>query len=390
MKVRPKNLIVVILYFLIYLNCFIQLRSKLYYNNKWNRISAYVMYAIVVSCFLYCIMNLHFIRVSKWNITIYGLIIYELTVCLAISRRINFQEIVIDMLSWPLISIVFYDYCNKNQLKTVFKKITLMWMPILYIFSLPNIIEHLFSYGRYGDVIGPVYYLFATLPLAYLVCSNRITTIFSIITLIFITVSTKRLGFLIVISGMIMVFLVEGYFNEQLRKRAFSVLKRIIVIASMLAVGYIILTKYNIAVWNRIINLSSDEGSGRLDIWRIVMNEFEKSSIRQKVFGHGFNKVAYDLNIYGRALFAHNSFMEIMYDFGFVGLGIIISIVIQVIMRGIELIKEKNYMAKSLIYTIPVMLGLGFFGYFFEQGYIILPISAAWGICMSDGNTYIS
>ena len=58
---------------------------------------------------------------------------------------------------------------------------------------------------------------------------------------------------------------------------------------------------------------AEDEGSGRLDIYNASIALIESSDFIGHVIGHGYNAVKYQLE-----LSAHNDFLEIIYDFGWI------------------------------------------------------------------------
>jgi O-antigen ligase len=62
-------------------------------------------------------------------------------------------------------------------------------------------------------------------------------------------------------------------------------------------------------------------GSGRVEIWMAVLEIIHNSRLQEIFIGHGTEMVHVDLlSHYGFAYDAHNDFLEILYDSGFVGI----------------------------------------------------------------------
>lgn len=381
MKIKLSKLIVTILYALIFVLAVTQLRYQLMYTNDWLVIYTYVVYAMFLLSVLYFVTRRK-IANNKWMYSLLILIIYEFVITAVAGSAFSPGEIIRDMLTWPLLSMVFCDYCSKKEIPEVFGKITIIGESAICILSIPNIIEHLATYGRYGSVIGPVYFVFTVLPLVYLTCNKKISIVFSAIAAILIVSSTKRLGFLVVVCGISLSYLSEAYVQKNLHERIKKTWRRLLFLAVALIVCFILMQRYNADVLTRLSSLADDGGSGRTKIWEMVMDAFYDLPIYRKLFGKGCHAVAYDLNLYGRHLYAHNSFMETMYDYGIIGLGILIWIVVKVLRKVIELHRKRDTMASALVFTVPITIGLGLFGYFFEQANIIIPVCVAWGICM--------
>ncbi len=359
-----------------------QLRYQLLYTPLWSHLFQYTLYIILALSLAYIILTGHLIR-NKWILLLLLLIGYELAITVFFGSAANIREILQDLLTWPLLSIVFCVHFRRHQIPDYFSKITVIGMVAICLLSIPNITEHLRSYGRFGAVIGPVYFVFAFLPLVYLTCSKKTAYLFSALATAIMLISTKRLGFLIVIFGIAASYLSEAYILGNIRKRIKETWKRIVLLLLVAVVGFILMERYNAGILDRLASLSGDGGSGRAKIWETVIENYNRSSFFRKIFGHGCHAVNYEMSFSGRHLYAHNSFLETLYDYGVVGLMLIIYLTFMLIRRVFELHKNSSVLAPVLVFTVPIIIGMGVFGYFFEQTNIIIPVCATWGICMS-------
>lgn len=385
MKIKLSDLTIDILYTLLFAFAFADMRYQLIYTKGWDDICDGIVILILLICFFYFFLLRCLFRMNKWIVLLFIMIVYEWLVTLSCRGVSHGFENIRDILIWPLVSIVFYDYFSKNSVPKSFSFITIIGMSILYVFSVPNLLIHLNGEGRHGGVIGPIYYLFSFFPVVYLSCKKKITTLFLIMSFVFILLSTKRVGFLIVVSGAILIFMVEGYVQDDLKNKINKNMRRWLFFLLLLAVGYALIQRFGSSVIRRFYNLENDEGSGRLKIWKVVWLHFNKSTFFQKLYGHGCHAVKYDIRILRDGhVYAHNSYLETLYDYGYIGLGLIILLVIFIFSQGINLLKNRSLKAPAMFYTFPIIVLLGLFGYFFEEARIIVPISAAWGICMAQ------
>lgn len=98
------------------------------------------------------------------------------------------------------------------------------------------------------------------------------------------------------------------------------------------------------------------------------------------MFGHGFQAVYYRLKPYGVDRLAHNSFIEFLYDYGYVGLGIFFGFLATQLIGAIKAIQHKNLHAPEMLYSLLVAVVFGLSSYFFEESTIIVPIAAFGGV----------
>lgn len=120
----------------------------------------------------------------------------------------------------------------------------------------------------------------------------------------------------------------------------------------------------------RFSNIDKDGGSGRDIVYATVLSAFERSSILQIFFGHGYQSVVNTFRIG-----AHNDLLQIVYEYGLVPLALYISFLIKL---GIYAVKNFRPNTKNGNYSyvlainvsIIIILGMlncmvasAFFGY---------------------------
>ena len=97
------------------------------------------------------------------------------------------------------------------------------------------------------------------------------------------------------------------------------------------------------AAVERVENLEEDEGSGRLERYKDVLRLLRDEDNRGKiVLGHGYRTVEDSL---GESSSAHNDFLEVLYDYGIIGLLLFVLFHLALIKRVLYLRKiESEFM----------------------------------------------
>lgn len=193
--------------------------------------------------------------------------------------------------------------------------------------------------------------------------------------------SLKRSALIIVLVGVALAFIDRGYVKGV--KRASSNVFAIVLLLSI--IGFLHFSPYSPLsdMQSRFENIDSDEGNGRMDIYGLVLFKFDQLSLENKVFGAGYKKVQYDLtggNL-DSSLSAHNDFVEVLYDYGYVGESLYILLFFTILFRAIKYKREGKW------YAIPAFVGFFLFLIIcLFSNLIIYPtyflfLSAFWAFC---------
>lgn len=83
-----------------------------------------------------------------------------------------------------------------------------------------------------------------------------------------------------------------------------------------------------------VAGLVGGTGSQRVTAWGGVLSSFGSSDLLHQAFGHGYGATR---EVTFNGLVAHNSFIEILYNFGIVGLVLYVSCIVLVIRRAVSL-----------------------------------------------------
>ena len=337
---------------------------------------------LALDCVFLLIHYLHRKRIEYRSIIVIIYLIYNTTVTYA-TRQVRVTEILFDGYVWPITFLtVFLYYSYENPFHTIYvmKRVVTVGTIACMLCIVRNIEIHLATYGFSGRTIGPLYYLIAFIPFFLLFSSFKVQIAISLPIAILVLVSTKRTAFLIMFIGFCGYYLIKAHMENKLTDR----IKRYLLfgLAGIIAIITLIwvTNKYDIQTVNRLMNSVDDQGSGRIVLWDKVIRYIKNSSTGKIIFGHGFHSVPYEIMPLNQLLYAHNGYLEALYDLGVVGLAFLVSFVIYLITQLVFMIKTQYWAAPALCFSIIHMLLLSAFGYLFEQSVIIIPMVILWGM----------
>lgn len=291
-----------------------------------------------------------------------------------LNGLVNSNDMFLDIresIWWPLIYFLFYIIAfNDNKgiyLKTLIKKI----FPILFIIFF---IQYLFIregnfifYTQSGVKIyessNQIFFNSLLLPFAFLLNDKRVKYIILIIGLIIVLYSFKRSAIIYTTLIVIMSIYYDFIHNKESNPIRGIVLSCIIISVGLYSFRYIDKqTSGNIS--QRFETMEMDKGSGRLDVYKNVWKLYQGKSLELKILGSGNNSVADDNVIFSygqiKRLSAHNDFLEILYDFGIIGIVLYFIIIINILKRIFYLnkIDDKLFQANLAVFIIFIVVSL--------------------------------
>jgi O-antigen ligase len=197
---------------------------------------------------------------------------------------------------------------------------------------------------------------------------------------ILVVLSAKRTGLLALVSGFCIYLILMINQGHSSKDKFRSILKIALVGCLIYFIAGHFMDSYLANVLNRFRAISEDKGSGRLIIWYLIISQFKQAPIGAKIFGHGFHAVPNFIRPFGKYIFAHNSYIEFLYDLGIVGAIILLSVVINMGVFLLRLIRDKYEIALPAAFAFCVILAFSFASYCFEESNYIMPIAMFWGI----------
>ncbi len=311
---------------------------------------------------VYLIKNVGISKITLFNLTfmVFMLVMY--------FRRGNALELsdIMNLTSWYIIPFLFYYYGfpkSKRALNTIMAVFVFMFIFMYYRFGV-------LSEVRNAGVTNAIYFLIMSL-LFVMFMENRVLKIVFYVSITVLTILSLK----IVPLAMLFSTLIIGFVFQRNNSRG-SLLKRFAASGvALLIVGVLFLVVSYIAGIDILGNITMDidnEGNGRFDIWRNIINIFSRAPVNEKMFGLGFEKSE---ELLGMA--AHSDFLEVLFSFGFVGLAFFIisffyvakKIVIRAWKRG------SRYLGIALATVCQVLIIFTFSNSFFVSNYLLIALS---------------
>lgn len=134
---------------------------------------------------------------------------------------------------------------------------------------------------------------------------------------------------------------------------------------------YDFLSENGADIIERLNNVESEGDNGRLIIIRTSLNLFLNSNALSMMFGHGYNSVIMDSRL---SVSAHNDFVELLYDFGMIGLCFYLMFLIQLLRFGYKEVKLKDSYAPAYMSSIVLFLVMANVSHIIIYPYIAIPI----------------
>lgn len=259
-------------------------------------------------------------------------------------------------------------------------RMVLIAYPVLFV-------QLLLNTGFTGTVVGrnAAYYILFLLPIALLVRTKFVSAISILIATAAIILSYKRTGILSLITSILVYF----YLENKRDSNAFSRRLYSFIIFSTVLVGAFVIYGNLSATFGlnwaiRLNTMFESGGSGRTSIYKMIWAALKTQGIKAWIFGNGHIATKVKLGQW-----AHNDFLEVLYDYGIFGFALYI-------FMYVALIKEYTNMVRNRYEFYPafaVSIFLFFWGSMFSQMIIypfwFLAIALFWGIALADHRNFI-
>lgn len=372
-------------------NClFFSIILKMLYQTNQNgtiRLLGFGMQAIVLLCYFFEeLITLKRKSINSITLILGILIVYQCVITI-LNNSIYLPYTPIDIFIWPLSVIVYYDFTCHNEMNKNIEKKTFIYYLIMCLISVSLIRIHLAGNGNIGQVVFLTYYCLTALPLIIIFLKEKNLRNLCMLLCIAISVaSTKRTGTIALILGILVMLVLDAHIQGSLREKWKKYMYLFIAICIGSGAVLYLENRSGLEIFDRFSKLSTDGGSGRDIIWAITLQAFKTSNIRGKIFGHGFQSVYYRLKPGGFSRFSHNSYIEYLYDYGIIGLSLLVLFVLSLIIIEIKFIREKNKYAPVMGMLLIITVFLSAFSYFFEESNIIQPIAVAYGIILGQAH----
>lgn len=282
---------------------------------------------------------------------------------------------IIYIMFWESILFLFYflSYYNEHIFSESLLMYMLLFIPLTLMFIISNIIRGK-SYLYYEDANNNIFYLLTLLPWFMMSRNSKLRLIFILFILTMSVYSLKRSAIIATILCSIF-YVYHVYLKNGKRVRSIAI-GAILVIVAILLISYANKMS-NGTAFERIQSIEEDNGSGRINryinVWELIRKE---KSVDKILLGRGLRAVEVQM---GTSRSAHNDFLEVLYDYGVLGL-------ILYVMMHIVLIRRIRFLSriKSPVYEEYFMSYVIFFVMSMVSHLVIYPtyfifLTSYWG-----------
>ncbi len=277
----------------------------------------------------------------------------------------------------PYFFLVFVSFYFYSDYVPSAEKLILCAYAICLLINAMTILGFL-MFGRLRAMPSDVYFSLCLFPFALLFIKHKVWKMVVVIAQFFISfLSNKRAGFIALCIALAVYYLLELYSDKH--RNFFKVLKRIILIGLAIWLLYYISvyidTIFGFGIYDRLNRLKYDDGSGRGDIYIAVWRAIKNSNWLELLFGHGMNTAG---KVVG-AGYAHNDFLEVLYDYGILAFLCLVVYYVSIIVQAIKMIIRKSPYASAFVVSVIIGISLSSFSYFLIYYTYVTCTVAFWG-----------
>lgn len=300
------------------------------YSHSYNITLTKPLLGLLVGLLtIYVIKNIIYIPKASYINFWRNWLIITLLVCLPIHillyPQYDFYEITIQFVRLFYLPVMLFYFTaiqfrkNEFDAHSAFLPYLVFWIVIAFLyFKNIGIIVALRETQNLLYSVNFVYYLFLAIP-ALLFFKKNIYIPALIITAIAIMLSGKRGPIFVILLICLIHPILQAFIAKGRVSKSIGALLLMAVALLFLSVYYQDIFERSI---DRVLSLKSDKGSGREDIYKIVLEGYFNKGVSGIVFGNGFESTKVLTDGYT----AHNDIIEVLYNYGFIAFLILLSL----------------------------------------------------------------
>lgn len=296
------------------------------------------------------------------------------------SKMASFQWIV-DSCSWQLAMLMGYFDCTIER-KSVVTPFKVSLSLFLMAFFAAQLVMIRLVYGDPdGSIIFSVYYILVYIAFILEQKPTMLRNIVLAISVALVLGTSKRTGTISMLLALLAVVLVDNFYMKPMRAKLFlnNLIKTILILGGAIFLINEFLKYYNIPLFDRLLIMYTDNSAnGRTVIWENVISNFSNAGLKSKIIGFGYHATQYILNLQNRGIMAHNDFLEVMFDYGYIGIIFLIGLLVLMCLTLKRAFEIKSEILPAYLYLFIVTIPLMMFSYFFVQSTI--SVIAGWFI----------
>lgn len=325
------------------------------------------------------IMNIGIIitSITESSINRFGVVLLIWCIHLSINVLFLSKIIYIDIVRvnlWTTSYFASYFLIKKDprRIKTLISLFVVVFFISVFFFVLSKYRQVSFAGLSLESSSNIVFCVLTVFPWILLQKNKKFTLVICMVTMVAILFSNKR-------SAMIMLALcvipVIKYFFQSGIKTKHYITIFFMVLLFGIVFNYINSNYLNNRIGTRFSEMSEDGGSHRDRIWLYTLAGYQNSPTINKIIGNGHYKVS----SLGQSTAAHNDFLEVLYDYGVIGIIIYLIIHIMVIKRLRYLRKNKSPFANSYMVMWIIFFVMSLVSILIVQQRYLIYMAVFWG-----------
>jgi len=350
--------------------------------------STILMPLITAYAVIHMLANSHNIS-TKLGISIFLYLTYAALVTVFNFNHTPYKLIFafISIVYWGCTIYIFYIYTQKNGFNNkIYKFAAFLFILLCAVFI------YRYSFYKSEDAfkdktltLNNVYYILFLFP--FMLFSKKMYWKYLAFGLTFLTVvlSQKRGALIIlVLCAIIWLLFSEKSYGLSKFKNIFLLLVTGVVLYYFLSYFTV---SYDLSITDRFMTLFNGEdttGSGRSGIWETYLSVIGNDGLISLV-GRG-----YDANVvspkYNYLSWAHNDFLQIVFNYGFFGAILFLAFVINLFSKYRQMKKQKYEYATIFLISLLITFVNGLFGMCFVYPQWVLTSATLWGLLIGDFN----
>lgn len=300
----------------------------------------------------------------------------------------EWQKIYIELLWWVLLFFFFSDVAYRDSHDKELALFLHRYMPVLYI---GNLVIYIFGWFSTNGLVGFAsvslnHYFYVGLLLPFLFLIEKKGLKYTLFTLGFVAslISYKRSSIIFAFALFILLIFTDFVKTASRRRGIVSGIIGALLLSGVMFYSYNrIDTLTNGYVSQRFEQTKEDGGSGREERYEGALKQYAKLPFINKFIGIGFDGVRYKFNLSDDAVenggSAHNDFIEMLCDFGIIGLLLYLVIVLNLI----RMITKCKMISKTLydanVAGLIVFFVMSMVSHLFLYGSYYGYLSILWG-----------
>lgn len=228
-----------------------------------------------------------------------------------------------------------------------------------------------------GTVTNASYTVLYFLPFMLCVRKSFFRLAAILITFLVVMISMKRGGFFALILSVVVFFYIDRVSIKGRKIKIWGWFLVLLIIVS----GYFLIVRINTELlenmlFDRVADSQASEGSGRMGIYRDVINQIGSNSIIGFLFGNGWAGTARDTFSH---LTAHNDYLEVLYDFGIIAFVLYVSFVVQLLKMCRRLIAMKSEYAPAIGASLAIFFVNSMVSHIWIYNQYLIIFALFWG-----------